>query len=818
MNTILKIAVILNILFAFSLAAQTMQKVNVAATPYDSYIQLHAQNLAQAFKQLNTDTPKLTAILTANNNQELLKANRQKLVDTLDSLTVFEVTLSATSQVNIVKGNATPLVTQAGWANYLIKVINPHRLKGDVIISSPNALPIYHKSVGEQYALQEHFIDDKTIDTSFLELAIYRDTPLSSTLSTFPVEYRILQIYTREKGTKTATFYSEFISEKTPEKEVISKQPVILELPIKAATKVIFNIQDQSNGSPVAAFTISDGVSRFRRNGDTNPLPKDYRRRFALRRPWERIWHDRRYRNSVKAGQRLTGIYPLPSMRLPIKDRFPDFYFQAQIYRKHGEYVYLPAGNYEIEFTRGPEYLAQKKFISVAEGTKVQQENFQLKRWTNLSELGWYSSDLHVHASGCKHYETPTNGVPPEYIWRQALGEDLNVTSVLNWGVGWYDQKKYFEQQKTHPFATHNNLLRYDVEVSEMPSAHLGHLGLWNLTEDDYPNTQTLEEWPSWTAPILKWAKSQGASTGYVHTGWGMLPDHQTYALPNYAIPQMSGIGANEYIVTLPQQTVDLYGVGDTVPSQELNTWYHALNSGFRTRLVGESDFPCISHEKIGVSRGYAKLDKNLNFDNYIQQMENGRSYVSDGRSHIIDVYVEGKELGIDNSEVHLTKNKNITIQAKVSAYLPKQQNELGLFIANSSPQRQPAWDIERARLAQTREVYVELIVNGVPVDTQIIEANGDWNDVKFNYHIEYSSWVALRIFPSSHTNPHFVLVKDKPIRASKRSTKWLLSLVDRLWKIKSGDIKESEKAAAFQDYKKAKKAYQAILVETEIE
>jgi FPC/CPF motif-containing protein YcgG len=32
----------------------------------------------------------------------------------------------------------------------------------------------------------------------------------------------------------------------------------------------------------------------------------------------------------------------------------------------------------------------------------------------------------------------------------------------------------------------------------------------------------------------------------------------------------------------------------DTPFVWELNIWYHTLNAGFRTRISGETDFPCI--------------------------------------------------------------------------------------------------------------------------------------------------------------------------------------------------------------------------------
>jgi len=42
--------------------------------------------------------------------------------------------------------------------------------------------------------------------------------------------------------------------------------------------------------------------------------------------------------------------------------------------------------------------------------------------------------------------------------------------------------------------------------------------------------------------------------------------------------------------------------------------------------------------------------------------------------------------------------------------------------------------------------------------------------DIAFDVPLAKSSWIALRILPSSHTNPVFAIVDGKPIRASRRS------------------------------------------------
>ena len=83
---------------------------------------------------------------------------------------------------------------------------------------------------------------------------------------------------------------------------------------------------------------------------------------------------------------------------------------------------------------------------------------------------------------------------------------------------------------------------------------------------------------------------------------------------------------------------------------------------------------------------------------------------------------------------------------------------------------------------------------------------------------INRSSWIALRILPSSHTNPVFLLVGDRPIRASKRSAQWCLKGVDQCWSKKQKFIKADEMEQAKQDYEHARQTYRHILGECEVD
>jgi hypothetical protein len=80
---------------------------------------------------------------------------------------------------------------------------------------------------------------------------------------------------------------------------------------------------------------------------------------------------------------------------------------------------------------------------------------------------------------------------------------------------------------------------------------------------------------------------------------------------------------------------------------------------------------------------------------------------------------------------------------------------------------------------------------------------------------IDQSSWVAVRILPSVHTNPIFVHVADEPIRANARSAQWCLDAVKTCWDSKVGMIRQEEREAAKQGYDQAEAIYRTILEES---
>ena len=684
----------------------------------------------------------------------------------LDRSCLVGVNINPESRVKVVPGPARPELVQNGWRQFLVKVHNEAGTTAPLRGTSPQALPLPGSTQDE-------------IDDRWLDLMTFDRQPLTDMLSGLALEYRIVQLYSRDAGNRDAALGFN-VGQGT--QDIGFRNEVAILFRCQPSQSVRWRVRDEAGAATMAAFIVRDAQGR---------------------------------------------IYPSRAKRLA-----PDFAFQPQVYRADGESLILPAGEYTIEFWRGPESTTKKQPLRVTESptggtttnaaTAAQEASFQIERWIDPSKLGWWSGDHHIHAAGCAHYTKPTEGVRPEDMVRHTLGEDLKVGSTLTWGPGFDYQKQFFTGQDDK-VSKAPYLLHYDVEVSGFGSHLSGHLVLLRLKEQIYPGGDSDKHWPTLGLNTLRWAKRQGAVCGPAHSGWGL--EVETTELPNYIVPPYRSIGANEYIVDVthevpgpngtPVPAVDFMSTVDTPYVWELNMWYHTLNVGFRTRISGETDWPCIYGDRVGLGRSYVKMDGRLTYAEWCEGIRNGRNYVGDGKSHLIDFRVNDVRMGERGSEVQLPGPGTVRAKVRAAAMLSETANAA---IRSRRFDQQPFWDIERARIGDSREVPVELIVNGYPVAKQTLVADGTIRDLTLEARIERSSWVALRILPSSHTNPVWVLVGGRPVRASRRSADWCLKGVDQCWSQKERTISAAEMEQAKADYEHARQTYRRILSETDVD
>jgi hypothetical protein len=747
----------------------------------------NAERLMQALDFLGASLPKDVA---AGLTSAIQGQDAAKIQAVLEPHVLLQVTISPEARVKAARGPAAAVIQQAGFTPLMVKIVNDSPVKAALRVNSPQAGPVY----GGAWLFDKAPKAQPQAAKRFLDLAMFTDRPMTKNLSGLKVEYAILLVYSAEAGKREATIGFD-VGQGTQDIGFRGEAPVLFD--VKPAVPVHISVQDFDGKPTVARFTFRDAAGH---------------------------------------------VYPPRAKRLA-----PDMFFQDQIYRADGGTVVLPPGELTMEYGRGPEYRQVRQKIRVPGDISV-----KLERWINPADWGYYSGDHHIHAAGCAHYTSPTEGVHPPDMFLHVKGEGLNVGCCLTWGPCYDYQRTFFEpvpNKITEPFT----VLKYDVEVSGFGSQALGHVCLLNLRDQTYPGSEGTKTkgWPTWTTPLMRWAKEQGAVTGYAHSANGLavnpaaaagrllhkldknrdgrlsaeearsarLPEpfdkidgdqngylslqelndsHARAAtrLPNDAIPEMNGIGAQEVCVTTAMGVCDFISAMDTQRVPEWNCWYHILNCGFPLKVSGETDFPCISDSRVGQGRVYVHLGKvdHVDFAYWCQGLAKGRSYISDGYAHAPEFTVNGKPTG---DEVALDKPGSVTVKAKV-AFAARQP--LGTAVGGPEPQ------------GTNRKV--EVVVNGVAVASKEVPADDQVHDIEFTVPIAKSSWVALRHFPSLHTNPINVLVGGKPIRASRRSAEWCIGVIEQLWRVREKDVAVGERAEAKKTFERAKEIYRRIAAE----
>jgi hypothetical protein len=811
--------------------AQAPLVENVAKQP----LTVHVEGLMEALTFLGRPLPEADRARLKKAAQLSDAEAAKEIQAVLDAQSLVVVDIDSNRRVKVAPLAATTAkLTKNGWTTFLVKIVNGAKSTDTVDVDSPEAAMPYdfsrmqvERSVYEDQftdvMLEKHFHIGTTWgtwgggypykeppqpelqsesgnlwpphgDLSFVPtkerwaaVSLYQESPLSKHLSGLGLEYAVLQVYSRDEGDKSMTLSFNIGTQQSSGTGSV---------PFKAGNPGM-------RGEAKLNFSVGPAVPVKLKIADEDGSPTAAR--FLIR-------------------DKLDRVYPYRTKRYA-----PDLFFQNHIYRFDGETVELPPGEYSVEIRRGPHYLPQTQKITVAAGQDAAID-VKLKRWINTQALGLTSDDKHVHTAGCLHYNDPTYGLTPEDMLRYAVGEDLDIADIMIWGPNFYYQKEKYFTGKPSPVSTAKNVVTHNLEISQFPSAAGGHTSGHGIKEIDYPGAKRMKDWPSYTLPVMKWVQSQGGLSSYTHSGFGL--DVQSTELPNYITPPMDSIGANEFIMTVAHGAVDWIGVGNTNFISELNIWYHTLNAGFRTLIGGETDWPCINGDAIGRGRSYVKTGVGaVDYDKTLKLISEGRGmYVSDGRSHLMNFKVNGKEQSrVEGEELKLDKAGKVKVTADVAAYLPEapetvqilgvpypMDSEAVRYVPMSEPKtikiqdipilgvswrNIPWWHLERARQGDGRDVKVEVIVNGEPVASKAIAADGSIQKVEFDIEIDRSAWVALRILGASHSVPIWVLVDNKPVRVAK-SIEWDIAALGQAFEVK-------RRGWRAEDYPEAKAAYE---------
>ena len=404
-----QLTMVLGMLLGLLTIADTHCQENKPATVYNVAAQpvaVHARQLIEALEF--TGTP-LSPAERRELERVLAESDELKVVEgvqrVFDKLCLLSVHINPESRVKVAPGPAVPVLVEQGWSQFLVKVHNEAGVTAELKVTSPQSGSVY-KTVYPEPTLK---ISPAEIRERWCDIKMFNGRPLRETLSGLALEYRIVQIYSRDVGQRAAVISFD-VGQGTQDVGFRSETNIVFKA--QPAVNVTFDIRDHDGKPTTAGLTIRD---------------------------------------------RRGNVYPSQSKRLA-----PDFFFHPQVYRQSGETVLLPAGEYTLEYSRGPEYIIENATFQVAD--KPTTVRIQLHRWVDPSEFSWWSGDHHIHAAGCAHYTNPSEGVHAPDMLRQILGEDLKVGCNLTWGPCFDYQKQIFTA-KDDRVSIYPYLLRYDVEV-----------------------------------------------------------------------------------------------------------------------------------------------------------------------------------------------------------------------------------------------------------------------------------------------------------------------------------------------------------------
>jgi hypothetical protein len=801
-------------------------------------VAVEAQPLAANVDRVAQALESLGAPLAPELRAALARAGEARDARTLQSLldpgVLLAVHVNPEARVKVARGPAAAILQQAGYTPILLKIVNESRGTPRLNLGSPQAGPVYAgmSALSGERMQQRHLRVNENVERRtdrFLDLEMFTAPPMVPNLSGLDVEYAIALVYSSEAGQREATITVD-AGQGTQDLGFRAEAPVLFS--VKPAIAVRLGVLDHDGTPTIARFQFVDDQGH---------------------------------------------VFPPQAKR-----RAPDLFFQKHIYRADGEEVLLPPGNFTMFYGRGPEYRWLRRRVAVPApaaagsngGSRPPEIAVRLERWIDPPARGWFSGDHHIHAAGCAHYTFPTQGVDPSDMFRQVKGEGLNVGSVLTWGPGFDHQHQFFApaaNARSEPLT----LIKYDIEVSGFGSEALGHVCLLNLKEQIYPGAVRSSGWPTWTLPVLRWTKAQGGIGGYAHSGSGLqidpaaatgrlvqqldangdgrvdaaeaarglLPepfggadadrdgvltraeleashDRADDTLPNFAIPELNSVGAQEIFVTAALGAADFISTMDTDRLREWNAWYHLLNTGLPVKASGETDFPCMSGTRVGQGRSYVRLGRQARVDyaQWVDGVARGRSYVSDGYAHALDFTVNGRSAG---EVLELPSAGMVSVKAGV-AFSPETPLEPAYGGAVPVGGRRFVGDTVVIReaagpdpLYQRGRRLVELVLNGQVVASHEVPADGREHTIEFPVRVERSSWIAVRQFPQLHTNPVTVTVGSRPVRASRESALWALACIDQLWRVRERRIAPAERDDARRAYDEARAIYRRIAAES---
>ena len=275
----------------------------------------------------------------------------------------------------------------------------------------------------------------------------------------------------------------------------------------------------------------------------------------------------------------------------------------------------LAAGEYSIEVERGPEYGRVGRAVTVADGDKTAVE-VELVRMADLSALGWWSGDLHVH-----------RGLDDIKLLMRA--EDLHVAPVITW---WNNRNFWSDRAiPKDALVKFDGSRHYHVMAGE-DEREGGALLFFGLRRP-LDLVGATREYPS-PVKFVQSAREREAV-------WIDIEKPFWWDVPVWlASGQVDSVGlANNHMCRSQMYESEAWGRprdAEQLPAPRGNgfwsqaIYYHILNTGLRLPPSAGSASGVLPNP-VGYNRVYVHVGKELTYDGWWDGLKAGRSFVTNG-------------------------------------------------------------------------------------------------------------------------------------------------------------------------------------------
>jgi hypothetical protein len=345
--------------------------------------------------------------------------------------------------------------------------------------------------------------------------------------------------------------------------------------------------------------------------------------------------------------------------------------------------IRLPAGTLLIEISKGPEYRALRREVTLGSGQMALR--FAIERWINLREEGWYSGD------------TRAEFITPHAALLEGAAEDLGVVNLLacsTTSVSRIPAASEAQGPAASCFCHHpaiSNILAFSGQrpalekaghmvVVNTRNSHpvLGSLGLLNCHRPVYPlgfgGTDGLDNWS-----LADWCDQ-------CHRKGGLVIGVKVWR-------RDTGFTRCEILADLVLGKVDALEIEPTENelSDALADWYGLLNCGLRVSLVAGSGKDS-NQVVLGSMRTYARIQPGAEFTykNWIEAVRAGRTFITNGP--LLSFTVNGQDPGATVTLPPTTST--VRVRAHARNMVPFEELQLlahGAVIARTAASGSPA-------------------------------------------------------------------------------------------------------------------------------